>query len=276
MQIDFSCPQVMGIINLSQDSYSTIGRCKSTAQALERAHQIVEEGGRIIDIGAEATNPKQDDPTLPLQQELDRLIPVVEAVANKVDAVISVDTSKPEVIRAAVAVGAHVINDTRALCLEGALQTVKELNVPVCLMHMRFPYGQTTPPSYDYPEGIVPTVFNFLKERVAVCLNSGISHSNLLIDPGIGFGSFGKSTKQNTTILNNLEVFKTLNLPIVVGVSRKTFIGDLLDLPVADRLAGSLAATTVAWMHGATIIRTHDVKATVDTLKIVEAIQEPA
>ena len=274
MQCDFMCPQVMGIINLSPDSFASVGRCQSVDQALRRAHTIIDEGGTILDIGAEATNPKQDVPVLAVQQELDRLIPVIEKIAAETQCYISVDTSKAEVMRAAIQAGAHMINDQRALRNAGAIEAIKELNVPVCLMHMRFPNGQTTPPCYDYPDGVIPTILAFLTERVQACVDAGIARSNLMIDPGIGYGSFGKTTQQNNQILQSLAIFKSLELPILVGVSRKTFIGDVLKVDEAQRLVGSLAATSVALMHGASIIRTHDIKASVETVKMIKSIQE--
>ena len=271
---EISRPHVMGIINLSPDSFSTTGRAHSTEAALQRALQCVAEGAMAVDIGAEATNPKQDLPVIPLQQELDRLIPVVETIGREIEINVSVDTSKPEVMRAAVAVGAQMINDQRALSNEGALQTVKELQVPVCLMHMRFPHGQPMPPTYNYARGVVNEVFDFLAVRVAQCCAAGIARDHLMIDPGIGYGSFGKTTDQNLQLLQHLTTFKTLKLPIMIGVSRKTFIGEILDKPEQQRMAGSLAATTYAWLQGATVIRTHDVAAAVDAMKIVQRIQQ--
>lgn len=263
----------MGILNITPNSFSTIGRFVSIKEALAHAEQMVIDGAAIIDVGGEPTNPGVH-PVVSLQEELDRVIPVVDVLARHLPIPISVDTSKPEVMREAISHGASFINDVRALQNPGALEVIAETQVPVCLMHMAFPEGsvanntslETTNPD------IVFTIKNFLQARIDACLNAGIAREKIVIDPGIGSGSFGKNAAQNLQLLAQLDTFKTFHLPILVGVSRKAFIGELLNLPVEERLHGSLAAAVMAVSKGASIIRAHDVKATVEAIKITTAI----
>lgn len=272
--LDLSTPKIMGILNVTPDSFATTGRYLDPEQALQYAHKMVAEGADIIDIGAEATNP-QLNPCISVEEELNRLLPVLERLTQELDVLVSVDTSKPEVMTEAVKLGAGLINDVRALRMEGALPTVAKLNVPVCLMHMRYPHGKPVTVISTQPEqNIVNEVKNFLQERIAACMAAGMSADKIIIDPGIGHGNFGKNLQENLILLNRLSELNDLNLPILIGVSRKTFIGELLDLPVPERLSGSLAAAVIAVLNGASIIRVHDVKETREAMRVVAAIKE--
>jgi dihydropteroate synthase len=270
-KLNLSSPQVMGILNITPNSFSTIGRFLSRDQALRHAENMLAEGAAMIDVGGEPTNPGVH-PVVSLQEELDRVIPVIEALADAIAIPLSVDTSKPEVMRAAIAAGAGCINDVRALQDPLALQVVAEADMPVCLMHMAFPQGNPAGiPCLDMGEDIVSQVQYFLHARIAACLAAGIRSENILLDPGIGGGNFGKNAAQNIQLLSRLEDFTALGFPVLVGVSRKSFIGELLDLPVEERLSASLAAAALAVWQGASLIRAHDVKATVHAVKIAEA-----
>lgn len=263
-----SIPQVMGILNITPNSFSAVGRYQSVDAALRHAAQLVTEGAAIIDVGGEPTNPGVF-PVVSLQEELDRVLPVVEALVRELPVTISVDTSKAEVMREVIARGVGFINDVRALTEPGALQLVAQEKVTVCLMHMSYPQGKPSVPMEDpLGEDVVASVKSFLQERVAACIAAGISPQHIVIDPGIGHGNFGKNLAQNLALLSRLAEFKTLNLPVLVGVSRKTFIGEILNVPVEDRLYGSLAAAAIAVNQGASIIRAHDVKATVEAVKV--------
>lgn len=268
--LDLSQPRVMGILNITPDSYCAIGRYTSVDAAVTYAQQMVAEGAAIIDVGGEPTNPGVN-PVISLQQELDRVIPVIEALADNIDVPISVDTSKPQVMQEAIAHGARFINDVRGLSNPGALRVVAEANVAVCLMHMAFPLGNPDP-AWHAGDDVAVTVKEFLQARIDACIAAGIARERIVIDPGIGGGSFGKNVAQNLQLLANLNILKTCHVPILVGVSRKMFIGELLDLPVEQRLSGSLAATVMAVNQGANIIRAHDVKATVEAVKVAAAI----
>jgi dihydropteroate synthase len=272
--LDLSQPQIMGILNITPDSFFSDSRCEDPQIALKRAWKMIEEGAAIIDIGAEATNPQCTSNSLDLNTELKRLLPIVELLARELPIPISVDTSKAPVIRAVLAAGAGMINDVRALRLEGALSAVAAAKVPVCLMHMHFVsgLGGQDPDQVDYKNGVVAAVKEFLQERIHACLQVGIARECILIDPGIGGGSFGKSLAQDLSLLRHLDEIKTLDYPLLVGVSRKSFIGKLLNLPAEERLAASLAATVLAITQGANIIRTHDVKATYEAVRMTRAI----
>ena len=270
--LDLSHPQVMGIVNLAPDSYCPVGRCSSADEAVRVATEMVEAGAAIIDVGGEPTNP-QINPMEPLQAELDRVIPVVERLHRELDVPISVDTSKPEVIQESITMGAGLINDVRALRLDGAVEAVASNNIPVCLMHMLYPYGMPAQQNTHPLDGdIVSIIKTFLQSRINTCLEAGIPKSNIVIDPGFGGGSFGKDTHHNLKLMKHLDKFCDMGYPLLIGVSRKTFVGALLNEPVENRLFGSLAAATIALMKGASIIRAHDVKATKDTIVMVEAM----
>lgn len=265
-RLDLSQPQVMGILNVTPDSFSDGGRFTTLEAARDQARRMVEEGATIIDVGGESTRPGATP--VPEQEELRRVIPVIEAIAEDLPAVISIDTHKPEVMRVAVAAGAGMINDIFALRQEGALEVVASLDVPVCLMHMQgVPRSMQDVPHY---RDVVLEVRNFLRERVEACERAGVARCRLLIDPGFGFG---KGLEHNLSLLAHLEAFSTLELPMVVGISRKSMIGAVLDVGVTERLYGSIALAAVAVWQGAAVIRAHDVSATVQAIRTVTAVR---
>ncbi len=257
----------MGILNVTPDSFSDGGRFVNLDRAIERALNMVEEGASIIDVGGESTRP--DAKAVSVQQEVDRVLPVIEILAGKIKVPISIDTSKAGVMRMAVNAGADMINDVRALQEDGALQSCADLNVPVCLVHMQG-LPRTMQHSPGYPDGVVSEINAFFTKRIEQTAKAGILHDNVCIDPGFGFG---KTLQHNCQLLQSLEDFSIHKVPVLVGISRKSMIGSLLDLPVEDRLSGSLSAVVIAAMKGADIFRVHDVKATVEALKIVDAIR---
>lgn len=258
-------PQVMGVLNVTPDSFSDGGRFIGRDQAIEHARAMVEAGAAIIDIGGESTRPGAA--AVSAEEELARVIPVVEALSGSVPAVISVDTSKPEVMSAAVEAGAGMLNDVRALREPGALEAAAALDVPICLMHMQGqPRTMQDNPQY---EDVVADVHDFLMQRVAACEQTGIARERLLLDPGFGFG---KSLQHNLRLLAHLERFHDTGLPLLVGMSRKSMLGMILDKPVEQRLHGSLAVAAIAAWQGARIIRVHDVAETADVLKVVAAV----
>jgi dihydropteroate synthase len=256
----------MGILNLTPDSFSDGGRFLARDAALRHAEAMVEEGAAIIDIGGESTRPGAQP--VSVEQELGRVVPVIEALAGEIPVPISVDTLKPAVMREAVAAGAGLINDVMALQAPGAVETVAELKVPVCLMHMQGePRTMQQEPHYA---DVVAEVRDFLADRVAACEAAGIARERLLLDPGFGFG---KSLGHNLSLLKHLRRLESLGLPLLVGISRKSMIGTLLGgAPVDQRVNGSVAAAVVAVMQGAAIIRVHDVGQTVDALNVATAV----
>lgn len=265
-RLSLASPVVMGILNVTPDSFSDGGKFSSFELACQHADEMVAQGALIIDIGGESTRPGAADVTV--EDELARVIPLVEYVAKHHDVWISVDTSKPEVMRQAVNAGAHLINDVRALLEPGALETAAQLNVPICLMHMQgAPRTMQSAPEY---QDVIADVFKFLNERIQACLEAGIPRERLLIDPGFGFG---KTLEHNYELLAKLERFAQFELPILIGLSRKSMIGNLLARPTSERLAGSLAGAMIAAQKGAHIIRVHDVPETVDMLKVLQATQ---
>ncbi|MET0089819.1 MAG: dihydropteroate synthase [Candidatus Thiodiazotropha sp.] len=265
--LDLSRPQVMGILNVTPDSFSDGGNYFDPDQALGQALKMVSQGAAIIDIGGESTRPGAE--SVSVEEELRRVVPLVEALAKDLPVPISVDTSKPEVMREAVAAGAGMINDVMALQQPGALDTVAQLQVPVCLMHMQGqPRTMQSAPHYDQ---VVGDVMEFLNDRLEACVSAGIPRERILLDPGFGFG---KTLQHNLELLHSLDRFLSLGLPLLVGISRKSMIGALLDeRPVDGRLYGSLAAAVIAAMKGASVIRVHDVAETVDALKVVAAVR---
>ncbi|MEJ2422910.1 MAG: dihydropteroate synthase [Candidatus Thiodiazotropha sp.] len=265
--LDLTRPLVMGILNVTPDSFSDGGVYFDPHRALEQAQRMVEQGAAIIDIGGESTRPGASP--VSVEEELRRVVPLVEALSKALPVPISVDTSKPEVMRETVAAGAGMINDIMALRLPGALEAVAQLQVPVCLMHMLGePRTMQSAPHYDH---VVSDVMRFLNDRVEACVLAGIPRERILLDPGFGFG---KTLQHNLDLLHALEQFLTLELPLLVGISRKSMIGALLgDRPVNGRLNGSLAAAVIAAMKGAAVVRVHDVAETVDALKIVAAVR---
>ena len=263
--IDLSQPQVMGILNVTPDSFSDGGKHTNVSQALDHALRMIEEGATFIDIGGESTRPGAPD--VSLQEELDRTIPVIEAVAKNTACVISIDTSKADVMREAVKAGAGLINDVRALQEPGALQVAAEAQVPVCLMHMQGqPRTMQQSPEYD---DVVNDVGQFLLARTKVCEEAGIAKDKILFDPGYGFG---KSLEHNYTLVKHLPSLMKLGYPVLVGMSRKSMIGNLLNRKVDERLAGSISLATIVAQMGAQIIRVHNVKETADAVNIVKML----
>jgi dihydropteroate synthase len=264
-RLDLSRPCVMGILNVTPDSFADGGRYDSLAPALGQAHRMVEQGAAIIDVGGESTRPGA--PEVELGDELERVVPVIEALSRELSVPVSVDTSKPEVMRAAVAAGAGLINDVMALRAAGAVEAAAASGVPVCLMHMQgSPRTMQRNPVYG---DVVEEVRDFLMQRVAACEAAGIPRSRLMIDPGFGFG---KTLEHNLQLLRHLDRLVDTGLPVLVGMSRKSMIGALLDKPVEQRVYGSLAAAVLALQAGASIIRAHDVAPTVDALAIYAGV----
>ncbi|MCU8086944.1 dihydropteroate synthase [Shewanella oncorhynchi] len=265
-RLALSSPIVMGILNVTPDSFSDGGQYSSYELACQHADDMVAQGAGMIDIGGESTRPGAAE--VSLADELARVIPLVKYVAAHHDVWISVDTSKPEVMRQAVAAGAHLINDVRALMEPGALEAAAELQVPICLMHMQGePKSMQFAPTYH---NVIEEVSAFLTERIEACLRAGIPRELLILDPGFGFG---KSLEHNYELLAKLDSFAQFDLPILIGLSRKSMIGNLLAKPTSERLAGSLAGAMIAAQKGAHIIRVHDVTETVDMLKVLQATQ---
>lgn len=263
--LDLSTPKVMGILNVTPDSFSDGGAFDMLENGLTQAALMLTEGADIIDIGGESTRPGAQD--VSVQQELDRVIPVIESIYQRFDTIISIDTSKAQVMTEAINAGASLINDVRALQENGALEAALIAKVPVCLMHMLGqPRVMQQDPSYD---DVVNDVMTFLQQRIAVCCKAGIEKEQIIVDPGFGFG---KSLEHNYQLLANLEVFHKLNVPVLAGMSRKSMIGNLLQREIGQRLAGNVAVATIAAQKGAQIIRVHDVKETVDAVKVVNII----
>jgi len=266
-RIDLSHPVVMGILNVTPDSFSDGGVYADIPVAVERALQMVEEGAHLIDVGGESTRPGASP--VAAETEIARVVPVIEAVRAECPVTISIDTSKPEVMRAAVGAGAGFINDVRALREPGALEAAVALGVPVCLMHMLGqPRTMQLAPAY---QDVVTEVIEFLRKQAEVAENAGLSRENLVFDPGFGFG---KTLRHNLQILNSLERFTELGSPVLVGISRKSMIGAIVDQPVEARTSGSIAAAVICALKGASIIRAHDVGPTVEALRVVQAVAE--
>lgn len=265
--LDLSAPQVMGILNVTPDSFSDGGRFFSFPAAIDHAANMVREGAAIIDIGGESTRPGAEE--LSTQQELDRVLPVIEALVERFPIPLSIDTSKPDVMRQAVDAGAGMVNDVRALAAPGAVELLSTLGVPVCLMHMQGrPRTMQHKPHY---EDVVAEVCEFLRGRLEVCENGGIDRAAILVDPGFGFG---KTLVHNRRLLNNLGALVGLGNPVLVGMSRKSMIGEILGQPASERLYGSLAAAVIAVREGAKLVRTHDVRPTVEAIRVAAMIAD--
>lgn len=264
--LDLSSPQVMGILNVTPDSFSDGGHYTSVSAALIHAEQMIKAGATLIDIGGESTRPNAA--VVSVQEELDRVAPVVEAIAKRFDIIISVDTSTPEVMLETAQLGAGLINDVRSLQRKGALTAAKNTGLPVCLMHMR---GEPrTMQQYTHYDDLLTEVKNFLTERSNICQQAGINKELILIDPGFGFA---KNLHQNLLLFRYMDELLSLGYPLLVGVSRKSMIGGILNKDIADRLYGSLALAALALTKGASILRVHDVAATVDIVKMIKAIE---
>ncbi len=260
-KLDLAAPQIMGILNVTPDSFSDGARYQHLDKALFHAEQMIRDGASIIDIGGESARPGADE--VSLDEELYRVIPVIERFASELDVWLSVDTYKPEVMNESIRAGAHLINDICALQEPGALSVVAESGVPVCLMHMQGkPRTMQQAPHYN---NLCGEIYAFFQERINTALVAGIKKEQLILDPGFGFG---KTLEQNYELLGRLDHFHTLDLPLLVGMSRKSMIGQLLDRPVTERTAGSIAAALFAVQQGASIIRVHDVKETADALHV--------
>ncbi|MFC4208341.1 dihydropteroate synthase [Vreelandella malpeensis] len=265
-RLDLSFPRVMGILNVTPDSFSDGGRHVALDDALRRAEQMLAEGAAVIDVGGESTRPGAD--AVPEQQELDRVAPVVEALVRELDALVSVDTSSARVMRESAARGASMINDVRGLERDGALAAAAESCLPVCLMHRQGePRDMQHAPHYDVP--VEQAVADYLAARVSACNAAGINRHQLLLDPGFGFG---KSVEHNLRLLNRMRSLDMLGLPLLVGMSRKSMIGKVLGRPVEERLPGGLALSALAVERGAKIVRVHDVGATVDAVTMAWAV----
>lgn len=258
-------PAVMGILNVTPDSFSDGGRYLPQDRALRHAEAMIAAGASIIDIGGESTRPGATD--VSTDQELDRVVPIIEALRRETDVPLSIDTSKPDVMRDAVAAGADMINDVRALRGDGALAMASSLGVVVCLMHMRgAPRTMQQNPTY---EDVTREVGEFLEERRDACEVAGIPRERIVFDPGFGFG---KNRDHNIELLVNLRQLTLLGQPVLVGLSRKAMLGALTGRDADERVAASVAAATIAVMNGAMIVRAHDVSATIDALKICSAV----
>lgn len=265
--LDLSFPQIMGILNFTPDSFSDSGQFFSLDKALFQVEKMLKEGATIIDIGGESTRPMAEE--VSEAEELQRVIPLVEAVQKRFDCWISVDTSKAIVMQEAAKVGMDLINDIRALREPGALEIAGKLNLPTCIMHMQGqPRTMQTNPHYD---DVVQDIYQFLTDRTQACLAVGIAKENIIWD--IGFG-FGKTVQHNYKLLQQLAHFCESGHPVLAGLSRKSMIGAVLDKPVTERVVGSVAGALIAAQHGATILRVHDVAATADALKVWQATQQ--
>jgi dihydropteroate synthase len=265
--VDLSTPQVMGILNVTPDSFSDGGKYAQFDYALEQAEQMIASGATIIDIGGESTRPGAE--AVSEQDELARVIPVLKAIKQRFNILVSIDTSKASVMSATIDAGADMINDVRALQNDGCLAAIANSNIPDCLMHMQgIPKNMQNSPSYDH---VINDIIVFFQQRIDACINAGIARERLILDPGFGFG---KTLEQNFHLLANLSKFNQLGLPLLAGLSRKSMIGNLLNREVEQRLAGSLATAIIAAQQGAQIIRVHDVQETVDALKILKAVTD--
>jgi dihydropteroate synthase len=265
-QFELSRAIVMGILNVTPDSFSDGGQFDRVEQAVEHALRMQQEGADIIDIGGESTRPGAQP--VSVDEELERVLPVIHAIRQQSAIPISIDTSKAEVMRAAVAEGADMINDVNALQAGGAVEVCAELAVPVCLMHMQGqPRTMQQEPHYV---DVVKEVADFLLQRYQRCVAAGIAPDRIVIDPGFGFG---KTLQHNLALLRGLDAICALELPVLVGISRKSMLGAILDKPVEDRLYAGIAAAVIAYSRGARLFRVHDVAPTRDALAVCDALQ---
>jgi len=264
-QLNLKHPHVMGIVNVTPDSFSDGGQYISTEAAVAHALALIDEGADILDIGGESTRPNAKP--VSLDEELDRVIPVIMALSKQINVPISIDTYKPKVMHAAIEAGASIVNDVRALQEEGALEVVANSNAGVCLMHMQgTPQTMQINPQY---QNVLSEVNAFLADRLQITIKAGIGIDRILLDPGFGFG---KTRAHNILLIQQLECFAELGQPLLVGLSRKSVLGQVAGGDVNERLYASIAASTIAAMKGAKILRVHDVKETKEALKVVSAL----
>jgi dihydropteroate synthase len=267
-QLDLTSPKVMGIVNVTPDSFSDGGQFSSTEKAIAHAHHLVAQGADVLDVGGESTRPGATP--VPLDEELSRVIPVIEGLAG-IGVPLSIDTYKPEVMRAAILAGVDIVNDVCALQEPQALEIVAASDVGVCLMHMQGrPQNMQQDPQY---QDVVHEVYDFLKSRLAAAEQVGISKSRITLDPGFGFG---KRTAHNLALLEGMSTLQKLGAPLLIGLSRKSVLGQVAGADVNERLYASVAASVIAVMKGANIVRVHDVKATVEALKVASAVMQYA
>jgi dihydropteroate synthase len=264
--LDLSTPRVMGVLNITPDSFSDGGCWLAPERAVEQAMRMVEAGAAIIDVGGESTRPGAA--AVDTREELRRVIPVIEALRAGCPVPVSIDTRKPDVMRAAVAAGAGLINDVNALRAPDAVETALSLGVPVCLMHMQGnPDSMQERPHYRH---VVQEVRDFLLQRAQACLAAGIRREHILLDPGFGFG---KTTQHNLLLLRQLDALVATGFPVLVGLSRKSLIGNVLGVPVDKRLYGGIALAVLAVWQGAKLVRTHDVQATREAVEMCQAVR---
>jgi dihydropteroate synthase len=265
--LDLTHPQVMGILNVTPDSFSDGGEFIATDAALAQARKMVADGAGIIDVGGESTRPGAV--LVSVEEEIARVVPVIQAIRSELDIPISIDTSKPEVMRAAIKAGAGLINDVCALQVEGAMQAAVDCNVPVCLMHSQGnPQTMQNDPRYN---DVITDVLAFLLERTLACEQLGIARDLLILDPGFGFG---KRANHNLLLMKHLSKLIALGLPVLVGVSRKSMIGSVLKVSVEERLAASLSLAAISVWQGAKIIRSHDVLETVQAIMMCDHVMK--
>jgi dihydropteroate synthase len=258
---------IMGVLNVTPDSFSDGGRFVSRDSALAQAEKLIADGAAIVDVGGESTRPGSS--AVEAFQEIDRVVPVIEALVSELDATVSVDTTKPQVMRAAAAAGAAMINDVRALQDDGALQAASEIGVPVCLMHMQgLPRTMQDDPQYG---DVVEDVCTFLARRLDACVEAGIPRDHIVVDPGFGFG---KTMAHNLALLKHLNRFTQLGVPVLAGLSRKSSLGQITGRAVDERMPASIVAAAIAVQNGASIIRAHDVAETADAINVVRAVTE--
>lgn len=265
--VDLSKPKVMGVLNVTPDSFSDGGRFNSLDAALRQAEQMVKCGAAFIDVGGESTRPGAAP--VSIDEELNRVCPIVDRISKNLDVVISVDTSTPEVMEESVTLGAGLINDVRALQRSGAQSVALKLDVPVCIMHMQgSPEMMQNNPLYS---SVVENIAEFLMGRAEQLIQAGFNRDKIIIDPGFGFG---KTLSHNLQLLKGVDKLVNTGYPVLVGLSRKSMIGTILDKPVDERMIGSVAAAVIAAYKGASILRVHDVQETVDALSVVQALLE--
>ena len=263
--MDLSFPQVMGIVNMTPDSFSDGGNYNNLDDAMRRVDSMIQSGATFIDVGGESTRPGAAE--VSVEEELDRVIPLVEKIARYFDVWISVDTSKPQVMTESAKAGAHLINDIRALTEPGAIEAAAKTQLPVCIMHMQGD-PKTMQNAPHYQQDIYQEVDQFFTQHINRCVNAGIEREKIILDPGFGFG---KTLQHNYRLLAKLNNFHHFGLPLLVGMSRKSMIGQVLNVAPQARMVGSVSCAVIAAMQGAQIIRVHDVKETFDALRIVQA-----